>query len=204
MCTLSSRPNTTLHTTMKTVVHKTRRRGGGLFTNKLKQVFTRKQSPHIWWGIHRPPSQNVPLRIFLREKAYIHCMTQVYLATIKYVDVANKVCMYAKVIEVKYHVVDIKLCTYCRQFGSTGKTVAMITYVRRGKKGTHKKGVLPIIQCTTYGVPHKSALPQIIKHCLYQHHTNKIKMVGLNCDACNSSVSVFFITKSDNPKMGQP
>ena len=203
MCTLSSRPNTTLHTTMKTVVHKTRRRGGGLFTNKLKQVFTRKQSPphmmrHLPSAIAKCTIEDIP------AGESIHCMTQVYLATIKYVDVANKVCMYANAIEVKYHVVDIKLCTYCRQFGSTGKTVAMITYVRRGKKGTHKKGVLPIIQCTTYGVPHKSALPQIIKYYLYQHHTNKIKMVGLNCDAYNSSVSVFFITKSDNPKMGQP
>lgn len=188
---------------MKTVVHKTRRRGGGFFTNKLKQAFTRKQSPphmmrHSPSAIAKCTIEDIP------AGESIHCMTQVYLPTIKYVDVANKVCMHANAIEVKYHVVDIKLCTYCRQFGSTGKTVAMITYVRREKKGTHQKGVLPIIQCTTYGVPHKSALPQIIKHCLYQHHTNKIKMVGLNCDAYNSSVSVFFITKSDNPKMGQP
>lgn len=178
---------------MKTV-RKTRRRGGGFFTNKFKQAFTRKRRSSL-------PQCVVPQSA---AENTVHCMTQVYLATIKYVDVANKVCMYANAIEVKYHVVDIKLCTYCRQFGSTGKTVAMITYVRRKKKGTHKKGVLPIIQCSTYGVPHKSALPQIIKHCLYQHHTNKIKMVGLNCDAYNSSVSVFFITKSDNPKMGQP
>ena len=138
MCTLSSRPNTTLHTTMKTVVHKTRRRGGGLFTNKLKQVFTRKQSPphmmrHSPSAIAKCTIEDIP------AGESIHCMTQVYLATIKYVDVANTVCMYANAIEVKYHVVDIKLCTYCRQFGSTGKTVAMITYVRREKKGTHKK-----------------------------------------------------------------
>ena len=156
---------------MKTV-RKTRRRGGGFFTNKFKQAFTRKRRSSL-------PQCVVPQSA---AENTVQCLKQVYRTTVKYEDVVSKVCACANVIAKTYHVVDINLCTYHRKLRSTDRTVAMISYTNKPDGVVSKQ-----IHSHSELITTEANWPTILVKYLNQQLNNQIKIVGLNCDAYSST-----------------